>query len=167
MCLDIHAKFRGDRPLRGRDLKGGSNWPPPPSKNKIFLYISKGEEQSDRSMKDFMNIWQVNRTLKNLLTGLIEGHQQLATWSCRLLLWEWIPGQTLDGRKCYMFISKSFDYANTWHTLNAWNVKLIELQITTYNLYILNLHVPWVSVWQLYDDWFSIFWCKNEKYTIQ
>ena len=25
MCLDIHAKFRGDRPLRGRDLKGGSN----------------------------------------------------------------------------------------------------------------------------------------------
>ena len=33
MCLDIHAKFRGDRPLRGRDLKGGSNWPPPPVKN--------------------------------------------------------------------------------------------------------------------------------------
>ena len=36
MCLDIHAKFCGDRPLRGRDLKGGggSNWPPPPpSKN--------------------------------------------------------------------------------------------------------------------------------------
>ena len=32
MCLHIHAKFRGDRPLRGRDLKGGSNWPPP-SKN--------------------------------------------------------------------------------------------------------------------------------------
>ena len=25
-------KFRGDRPLRGRNLKGGSNWPPP-SKN--------------------------------------------------------------------------------------------------------------------------------------
>ena len=25
MCLDIHAKFRGDRPLWGRDLKGGSN----------------------------------------------------------------------------------------------------------------------------------------------
>ena len=23
MCLDIHVKFRGNRPLRGRDLKGG------------------------------------------------------------------------------------------------------------------------------------------------
>ena len=23
MCLDIHAKFRGDRPLQGRDLKEG------------------------------------------------------------------------------------------------------------------------------------------------
>ena len=38
MCLDIHAKFRGDRPLRGRDLKGGGGQidpppPPPPSKN--------------------------------------------------------------------------------------------------------------------------------------
>ena len=25
MCLDIHAKFRGNRPLWGQDLKGGSN----------------------------------------------------------------------------------------------------------------------------------------------
>ena len=33
MCLDMHAKFRGDRTLRGRDLKGGSIPPPPPSKN--------------------------------------------------------------------------------------------------------------------------------------
>ena len=30
MCLDIHAKFRGDRPLRGRNLKGGQIDPPPP-----------------------------------------------------------------------------------------------------------------------------------------
>ena len=30
MYLDIHAKFRGDRPLRGRDLKGGGQIDPPP-----------------------------------------------------------------------------------------------------------------------------------------
>ena len=30
MYLDIHAKFRGDRPLRGRDLKGGVKLTPPP-----------------------------------------------------------------------------------------------------------------------------------------
>ena len=32
MCLDIHAKFHGDRPPWGRDLKG-STPPPPPSKH--------------------------------------------------------------------------------------------------------------------------------------
>ena len=35
MCLDIHAKFCGDWPLRGRDLKEGGQIapPPPPCKN--------------------------------------------------------------------------------------------------------------------------------------
>ena len=30
MCLDIHAKFRCDRPLLGRDLKGGGGQIDPP-----------------------------------------------------------------------------------------------------------------------------------------
>ena len=33
MCLDIHAKFRGDRPLQDQDLKGGGGGGSPPSKN--------------------------------------------------------------------------------------------------------------------------------------
>ena len=28
--LDMRANVRGDRPLHGRDLKGGHNAPPPP-----------------------------------------------------------------------------------------------------------------------------------------
>ena len=35
--LDTHANFRGDRRWHGRDLRGGSNWPPPPpSKNLVW-----------------------------------------------------------------------------------------------------------------------------------
>ena len=37
MCLGIHAKFRGDRPLRGRDLKGEIDPPPPPPPSKNLL----------------------------------------------------------------------------------------------------------------------------------
>ena len=41
MCLDIHAKFRGDQPLRGRDLKGGQIDPPPPPPVKTCSQIAQ------------------------------------------------------------------------------------------------------------------------------
>ena len=38
MCLDIHAKFHGDRPLRGpRSERGGQIDPPPPQLSKNLL----------------------------------------------------------------------------------------------------------------------------------
>ena len=53
MCLDTHAKFRGDRPLWAEIWRGGSNWPPPPSKNLLSKSPVKIGLRKKRNVYEF------------------------------------------------------------------------------------------------------------------
>ena len=101
MCLHIHAKFRGDRPLRGRDLKGEID--PPPSKNlvskspvKIGLKLIFFINQS--SLKMMVNVivqtkqkFQIAWIRKHRIQAAENHYTKAIAWillgSCSVLIW--------------------------------------------------------------------------------